>query len=91
MKIILIILLFIRTNSLSAQMIEKDTVIDRVKYHYFSYYPDRKVKTLSQKKTEKEKGEWMYFDNKGEEEYRGAFNNKGNKHGQWWYRKREIT
>jgi hypothetical protein len=69
----------------------KDTVIDDVKYHYVSYYFNGKIKTISQKKTKTEEGEWIYFDRSGEEERRGAFDDKGEKTGSWWYKKHEIT
>ena len=90
-KTIILFAILLLAIGASAQMVEKDTVINKVSYHYFSYYLNGKVKTISQKKTEKEKGEWIYFDRKGEEEYRGAYNKNGNKDGQWWYKKSEIT
>lgn len=71
-------------------VVKKDTVIDKIKYHYISYYSDGKAKKTSQKKTENEKGAWIYFDKDGKEEYSGQFNRKGQKCGDWWYYKSEI-
>lgn len=73
------------------KIVVKDTVIDGIKYNYRTYYSDGKIKTTSQKKTENEKGAWLYFDEKGEEQYSGQFNKKGQKTGDWWYYRSEIT
>lgn len=76
---------------MSAQMLERDTVISKVKYHYLSYYSTGKLKTVSETKVETKKGRWIYFDEKGNEEYRGRYNRKGQKDGKWWYRKSEFS
>ncbi len=86
MKNTLCILIFIIYNYFCfGQKASKDTIIDEVKYHYASYRNDGTLKTLSQNKTEKEGGHWIYFDENQIMESQGAYNKKGEKEGDWYF------
>ena len=74
-----------------AQKKKQDITLDTITYHYVSFYPSGKMKEVSEHLHEKEGGKWIYFDSSGDEEWRGSYNKKGNKEGDWWYKKKEIT
>jgi hypothetical protein len=78
------------TINLFSQRLIKDTIIDSVSYHYIKYRLNGKIKQLRQTEKLKDGGEIIYFDRKGIEKWSGQYNSKGEKDGNWWFRKREI-
>ncbi len=89
-NVVLFILLFISITTI-AQKKKQDIVLDTVTYHYVSLYPNGKIKEASEHLHEKEGGKWIYFDSTGEEIWRGSYNKKGKREGDWWHRKKEVT
>lgn len=85
----LIILLFISFTNF-AQKQKQDILLDTVTYHYVSFYPNGKMKEVSEHLHKKEGGKWIYFDSIGDEIWRGSYNKKGKREGDWWHRKKTV-
>lgn len=83
MKLLISIILF--SLSIKGQNAIKDTIIEKVTYHFASYRADGTLKTLSQNKTEKEGGRWIYFDANQVMESQGDYNKNGKKEGDWYF------
>ena len=83
--------LFLICVNCYSQKAIKDTIIDGRVYRYSHNHWNGQLASLSQNKTRKEGGDWIYFDRKGKEMRSGKYNTNGKKEGAWWYKKREIT
>lgn len=88
-RFLFIFLLFSFSNY--AQKLKQDITLDTITYHYVSFYPNGKMKEVSEHLHKKQGGRWIYFDSSGNEEWRGSYNRQGKKEGEWWYKNKEVT